>query len=139
MVNKQRRDSLKVSESVEMYIETIYLLEKDHGHAHVVDIANKLGISKAGVTKATKKMAEMGLIHKEEYGSICLTHDGKLLAERVYYYHKVITLFLKMTLNISDEEASENACKMEHILSKNILVEMIRYLRNNGVNIGDLK
>lgn len=130
---------MEITESIEMYIETIYLLEKDHGHAHVVDIAKKLGISKPGVTKATKKMVDMGLILKEDYGSISLTHKGKLIAEKVYYYHKVITLFLKNTLNISDEEAADNACKMEHILSKNVMLEMIRYLKKCGISIGDLK
>ena len=43
------------NESMEMYLETVYELEKSHGHAHGVEIAKRLGVTKPSVTKAMKQ------------------------------------------------------------------------------------
>lgn len=123
------------NESMEMYLETIYLLERAQGHAHGVDIAKRLGVSKASVTKATKQLKESGYIRKEAYGSITLTKEGLELSERVYYNHKMITAYLKHSLGVSDSEAAENACKMEHFLTDNMIYAIKEYLIKNDIEI----
>jgi Mn-dependent DtxR family transcriptional regulator len=59
--------SMKYNKSIEMYLETIYILEIDHGHAHVVDIAEHLGITKPSVTKASFKIRGISNIHNHVY------------------------------------------------------------------------
>ncbi len=122
------------NESMEMYLETIFLIEKSEGHAHSVDIAKRLGVSKASVSKAMKHLKEVGYIDKESYGSITLTKKGKELSEKVYNNHKMITAFLKHSLNLTDSEAAVNACKMEHILTDNMICAINIYLKNNNIN-----
>ena len=73
---------MNFNKSMEMYLETIYILEDKHGHAHVVDIADELGITKPSVTKAMDKLKRKGLIHKESYGHITLTEKGEEFAKR---------------------------------------------------------
>ena len=52
---------MSINESMEMYLETIYVLENIHGHAHVVDIAERLGVSKPSVTKAANYLSDQGM------------------------------------------------------------------------------
>lgn len=123
------------TESMEMYLETIYLLEKSEGHAHGVEIAKKLGVSKASVTKFMNNLKDNGFIQKQAYGSITLTDSGILIAEKIYYNHRLITLYLKHSLNISDDEASKNACKMEHVLTDSLIESIEAYLVKNNIQI----
>ncbi len=123
------------SESMEMYLETVYILERDHGHAHVVDIAKRLSVSKPSVTKAMKQLKEKGMISKEAYGSITLTDKGLQRSEQIYKRHKLITLYLEHSLSLSFDEASLNACKMEHILSPNMLSAITSYIEENKLEI----
>ncbi|MGL1893365.1 MAG: metal-dependent transcriptional regulator [Spirochaetaceae bacterium] len=121
------------TESMEMYLETIYLMEKTHGNAHSVDVGKKLGVTKASVSKATKNLKEGGYILHEPYGSITLTDKGKKLSESIYRKHTLITLYLKHTLNVSDKEAEDNACKLEHVLTDNLVDAIVEYLVKNNI------
>lgn len=123
------------NESMEMYLETIYIIENSHGHAHGVDIAKQLGVSKASVTKAMKKLMEKGLINKEIYGSITLTQEGRTLSEKIYYNHQLISLYLEHSLGLSAREAAENACRMEHVLSETMIIAIKGYLDKHNVEI----
>jgi len=126
---------MSVSESTEMYLETVYLLEKNHGHAHVVDIAKRLGVSKPSVSKAMNQLKKKGLISKEAYGSITLTSEGRSRSEKIYLEHQLISLFLEHALKLPPNEASENACKMEHILSDNMIDSIKSYLKENNIEV----
>ncbi len=119
---------MNFNKSMEMYLETIYILEDKHGHAHVVDIADELGITKPSVTKAMDKLKRKGLIHKESYGHITLTEKGEEFAKKVYYKHCIIAEFLEKTLGLSSGEASKNACRMEHVITDEMLEAIENYI-----------
>ncbi|HZK33894.1 MAG TPA: metal-dependent transcriptional regulator, partial [Bacillota bacterium] len=108
---------------------TIYILEKDHGHAHVVDIAERLGITNPSVTKAMNKLKKEGLINKESYGHITLTKKGRATAEKIYHKHCIVAKFLEKTLDLSSKEASINACRMEHIITDKMLEAIEDYFQ----------
>ncbi len=122
--------SMELTESVEMYLESIYLLEKDQGHARVVDISNFLDISKPSVTKAMHLLREKGLIHNEAYGHITLTEKGKAISKEIVKKHNLISSFLEHSLGLSPIEASENACKMEHVISDKMIGAIKNYLKD---------
>lgn len=121
------------TESMEMYLETIYLLEKSEGHAHGVDIGKELGVSKASVSKATNILKKDGYILKEPYGSITLTGKGRRASERIYRKHKLITLYLKDSLGVSDKIAEDNACKLEHVMTDDLLDSIEVYLESKNI------
>jgi len=123
------------TESMEMYLETVYIIERDHGHAHVVDIAKKLDVSKPSVTKAMKLLKEKGLINKEAYGSITLTDEGRTRSENIYKQHRIITHYLEHSLGLSFEEAAQNACRMEHVLSKTMVDAIEDYIQKNEIKV----
>lgn len=117
-----------------MYLETIYLLEKSEGHAHGVDIGKELGVSKASVTKATKLLKSGGYILKEPYGSITLTGKGRRVSERIYKKHKLISLYLKDSLGVDSKVAEDNACKLEHVITDELLSSIEYYLLGKGID-----
>lgn len=123
------------NESMEMYLETVYILENNHGHAHGVDIAKRLGVSKPSVTKAIKYLKAQGFVNTQKYGAITLTEKGRELSEEIYNNHQLIELFLEHSLKLSAGEASINACKIEHVLSDVMLEAIKSYLKENNIVI----
>ena len=124
---------MNYNKSIEMYLETIYILESNHGHAHVVDIAERLGITKPSVTKAMDQLKKEGLIDKEAYGHITLTEKGEAVSKKIYYKHCIVTHFLKKSLGLSSKEASINACRMEHIITDEMLEAIEAYVGNESL------
>ncbi len=123
------------NESMEMYLETVYLLENDHGHSHVVDIAKTLGVSKPSVTKAIKQLKDLGYVHTEKYGTITLTDKGREVSREIYENHRLIELFLQHSLDLPADEASYNACKMEHVISEKMLAAIRNYMEKNSIEV----
>ena len=101
---------MKIQESMENYLETIYVLEQKTGFVRSVDVATELGFSKPSISNAMKKL-------KADKGKIVLTEKGREVAEHTYEKHCVISHWL-MHIGVSRETAMEDACRMEHILSE---------------------
>ncbi len=121
---------MSISESNEMYLETIYILEDVHGHAHVADIARRLGVKKPSVSKAMEQLKKDNLINQESYGPVTLTERGKKVSKQIYRKHHLITRFLEKSLNLGYDEASQNACRMEHSITDAMLKAIENYLEN---------
>jgi DtxR family Mn-dependent transcriptional regulator len=123
----------KLSQSLEDYLETIYTQTTTKGCAKVTDIANALNVKKASVTGALNVLCEKGLINYAPYSAITLTNEGKTEAEKILLKHKVMTNFFKNVLYLNEEEATQNACKMEHIMSSemfNRIHKLSHFLQN---------
>ena len=108
----------KLSQSLEDYLETIYTEVQSKNCAKVTDIATLLNVRKASVTGALNTLSEKGYINYTPYSVITLTKKGEETAQKILLRHKVMTNFLKNILNLSEEEATENACRMEHIMTE---------------------
>lgn len=108
---------MKIQQSAENYLETIYVLTKRGGSVRSVDIANELGFSKPSVSVAMKSLRENGYIDVLSDGKILLMQKGREIAEELYERHTVLTKAL-VALGVSAEAASEDACKIEHIISE---------------------
>lgn len=110
----------KLTSSQEDYLETIYLEVKKCGQAKVTDIAKLLDVKKASVTGALSILCEKGFINYAPYSPITLTQMGENAAKQILVKHQVMTNFFKNILNLSDAEATENACRMEHIMTEEL-------------------
>ena len=110
--------SSKVHASGEDYLEAILMIsERSFGTVRSVDVAKELGVTKPSVSNAMKILKNGGYITVEDNGLIRLTEAGSEIAERTYEKHKVLTQWLEY-LGVSPETASEDACKIEHVISK---------------------
>lgn len=104
------------NESSENYLETILILSKKLPVVRSVDIANELGFKKPSVSIAMKNLRERNHITVTDAGFIYLTEEGREIAEMIYERHEIITAFL-VSLGVPEEIASEDACRMEHVIS----------------------
>lgn len=120
-------EPVKLSESLGDYLEAIYNEVVKKGEAKVTDISNILNVKKASVTGALISLKNKGLINYEPYSSITLTKSGEKHAIEIIRRHTVMCEFLENILNLSKEEAIENACKMEHIMSEVMFERMTKF------------
>lgn len=104
------------NESAENYLETILLLSKQQPVVRSVDVANELGYKKSSVSIAMKNLREKNHITVAESGHISLTESGKQIAEMISERHELLSNWL-ISLGVSPQTASEDACKLEHVLS----------------------
>ncbi|BCJ92526.1 DtxR family transcriptional regulator [Anaerocolumna cellulosilytica] len=107
---------MQIKESAEDYLETILRLQEQTGHVRSVDIAHKLGYTKASVSIAMKKLREHGYIHIDENGTITLNKTGQDIAIKIYDRHQTLTSLL-IAAGVSKETAAKDACKIEHVIS----------------------
>lgn len=114
----------RLSSGLEDYIEAIYVSSMNGGELKSADLARILKISRASVSEALTKLTAKGLIKYNRYENITLTPQGEKEAKEVYAKHHILKDFFEFVLEISPKEAGENACKIEHIVSKNILNKM---------------
>ena len=111
------RMKIAINESAENYLETIYILSKKLPVVRSVDVANELGFKKSSVSVAMKNLREKEHITVTDAGFIYLTESGKQIAEMIHERHELLTEWLTR-LGVPVEIASEDACKLEHVLSK---------------------
>lgn len=107
---------MAITEAVENYLETILILSKAQPDVHAIDICSYLGYSRPTVSIILKKLKEEGLVNVDHDNHITLTEAGKLVAEKIYDRHNILSEFF-MYLGVSKDVANEDACKIEHDLS----------------------
>lgn len=119
----------KLTSSLEDYLETIYNFIEKNENIRAIDISRELNVSRASVTEALKKLASKNLVNYGRYDVISLTDDGKVQAVNVISKHKALHNFFENILGLSSEEASENACKIEHVISQNALDRLTAFTK----------
>ena len=119
-----------LKESGEMYLETIYVLRKDKGFVRAIDVGAELGYSKPSVSRAMGILRDGGYIKVAEDGGITLTKAGLEVAERTYERHTVLSeLFMK--LGVDEETATNDACKIEHVISSTTFAALKKHLNED--------
>lgn len=119
---------MHLQESGEMYLETIYVLEKSGKPVRSLDVAVHLGYSKPSVSRAIKLLKNGGFITVDEQGFISLTDSGKKVANKIFERHTVIASLLK-ALGVDDETAANDACKIEHVISDTSFEAMKKHFK----------
>lgn len=107
---------MALHESGEMYLETILVLKGRFGYVRSIDIANEMNVSKPSVSRAVGLLKDSGYITIDREGMIELTQSGQEVADKIYERHRILTSFL-VSIGVSPDTASKDACKIEHIIS----------------------
>ena len=117
-----------ITQSLEDYLEAIYVLESNGTPATVRGVARFLDVKMPSVVAAARILKERALIHQEPYAPITLTAAGRAAARTVRERHKLLKKFLVM-LGVRESTADEDACKMEHILSPETIAKIRMYTK----------
>ena len=107
-----------VHESAEDYLKAVLALEREHGYVRAVDVAGRLGVSKASVSKA--------LSH-----DVRLTAEGRAVAERVSERHAFFRALLRAA-GVEAVVADEEACRLEHCLCEDSFRKLVTALDARG-------
>ena len=107
---------MNLQESGEMYLETIYVLSKQNSRVRSIDVVEYMNYSKPSVSRAIGLLKNGGYITVDRDGYLKLTDEGLEIAEKIYERHKLLTTFL-ISLGVSENTASADACKIEHVIS----------------------
>lgn len=125
---------MSIQESGQMYLETIYVLSKKSGSVRSIDVGEYMGYSKPSVSRAIGILREAGYITVDRSGFIFLTDSGREEAEKMYERHTCLSHFLVL-LGVDEKTASEDACKMEHVISDTSFEAIKKYAKENGFDI----
>lgn len=123
--------SEKISASFEDYLETIYEIIEEKQGVKAIEISRRLGVGRSSVTEALKKLADKKLVNYGRYDVISLTPAGEKEAKRVALKHRVLYDFLAQILGVEKEEAQENACRIEHVISEDVLKRLVSFIEFN--------
>ena len=122
---------MKIEKTAEDYLEAMLMLKEEKGYIRSVDVAEHLGVTKPSVTYTTKRLRESGLIVMDKDGEITITEEGMIIAERTYSRHKILTDFL-LSIGVSEENAREDACKLEHDFSEESFDALVSFIKNHS-------
>ena len=120
---------MAVSEAIENYLETIYILSQEKHEVHAVDICSYLSYSRPTVSIVLRQMKEQGLVTVDESNHIFLTGEGSRIAQRMHERHELLTR-LFMSYGVSKETAMHDACKIEHDLSDETFEALKRHIES---------
>ncbi|WP_258112274.1 transcriptional regulator MntR [Alicyclobacillus sp. SP_1] len=112
---------MSTTPSQEDYIETIWILIQDKGYARVTDIADRLGINNASVSKMIQKLDEDGLLVYERYRGLNLTEEGYSLGLQLSERHRTLEEFLRSMGMTNSHEINKTVEGIEHYFSADAL------------------
>lgn len=117
-----------ITSSMEDYLEAISIACEGEKGARVTDIKILMNVKTPSVSGALKALEARGLITHEKYGRVQLTKDGQAIAREVKKKHSVISEFLRDIVGVRPATAEIDACKIEHVLSKETFVKLMEFL-----------
>jgi len=128
----------KLSSTMEDYLEAIAALKKQNDVARVRDIGRLLDVKSSSVNAALRTLSKKGFVAHEKYGYVNLTPTGEEIARNIQDRHDLLLKFLTEILNINNDEALQDACKMEHAISSKTFDRLTKFIRfvETGLNGG---
>lgn len=121
-------ENQSLSRSIEDYLKIIYRLQAESGWAQTSAIAEKLSIAPPSVSGMVKRLAESGLLAHAPYKGVQLTETGQRQALRMLRRHRIIELYLIAQLGYAWHNVHEEAERLEHAVSDDLIERMDRAL-----------
>lgn len=122
---------MRLQESGEMYLETIYVLSQSSKTVRAIDVGQQLGFSKPSVSRALGILKEGGYVTGNENGFLSLTESGTAVAEKIYERHRILSQVL-MQLGVDEKSAAEDACRIEHVISEKSFDAIKEHMKSRG-------
>lgn len=122
----------EIQESGEMYLETILILSNQKANVRSIDVANYMNYSKPSISRGIGILKDDGYVTVDEGGFLHLTESGRAIAEKIYERHRVLAAFFE-SIGISEETASADACRIEHVISDETFTAIKKFIEQNKV------
>jgi DtxR family transcriptional regulator, Mn-dependent transcriptional regulator len=131
-----------LSEATQEYLESIYWLYESGIERTQANLARALQVSQPSASEMLKRMADEGLVTRDDHKLIHFTDGGREVAERIVARHRLVEAYLVKVMGIPWDDVHEEAHAMEHSISPRLeakMLEMIGEIRTcpHGHPIGD--
>ena len=123
-----RKGEFMITNSLEEYLKTIYILKNTEKQIRVTDISKKLNFSKPSVNRALNCLKDEGLILYEAYKNIEMTEKGIEVAKAIVKKQDILKLFLTQVLGVDEETAGVEATNMKHAISEDTTSKLENYI-----------
>ncbi len=140
-----RKHEISLTSTQEDYLEAVLELTAIRQVARNKELAEKLGVKRATVSRAVKNLVDKGLIEHENHSYITLTETGKRIAVEIFDRHRLFTHFFRDILELEEQESDNLACEVEHLISGRALkkfrclIEKIDSCEHNCIQTIDAK
>ena len=104
--------------AMEDYIKAIYKTQRRSAKASTAQIAGRLEVSPASVTKMLQRLAKLKLVRYQPYQGAELTEAGRCIALEIIRRHRLIELYLAERMGYSWDEVDAEAEALEHVISE---------------------
>jgi DtxR family transcriptional regulator, Mn-dependent transcriptional regulator len=132
----------ELSEATQEYLESIYWLYEAGIERTQANLARALRVSQPSASEMLKRLADEGLVNRDDHKLIHFTDSGHEVAERIVARHRLVEAYLVKIMGIPWDDVHEEAHAMEHSISPRLeakMLEMIGEVRTcpHGHPIGD--
>ena len=104
-------------DATEMYLRTVWELEEEGVPALRARLVERLGVSAPAVSETVNRLIDDGLLQLDEKRRVSLTEDGRHLAASVMRKHRLAERLLTDVIGLDWEQAHNEACRWEHVIS----------------------
>ncbi len=118
-----------VTHSTAHHLMTISRLLEEKGYARVTDVAKSLAITRGSASITLKTLKEKGLVKVDENKFLQLSEKGKHLSHAIRSMRLILIRFLKDMLGVEATQAEIDACKIEHLISKESGEKLLQFMR----------
>jgi Mn-dependent DtxR family transcriptional regulator len=123
----------ELSIAMQHYLETIYNLSCQGKGVRVSDIAKTLGVSKASVNNAINVLSDHCYVSRKKYQEVYLTPQEIAAAELLENTHSLLKTLFVSVIGVPKKIADRDACAIEHIISRETITNIRKYLQKNGI------
>ncbi|MGI9018682.1 MAG: metal-dependent transcriptional regulator [Euzebya sp.] len=115
-------------DATEMYLRTVWELHEEGIPALRARLVERLGVSAPAVSETVQRLEEEGLVALDESRRVQLTETGRHLAAGVMRKHRLAERLLTDVIGLDWEQAHNEACRWEHVISDMVEKRLIEVL-----------
>lgn len=118
-------DEVDITHSGVHHLMAIYYLIRENGYARGIDVAKYLNITRGSVSVTMSKLKARGFITEDSNRFYRLTAEGLENVELVLNKRSIIRRFFTDVLGLTEDIATIDACKVEHLLSRRSMGKLL--------------
>ncbi|MFN4182415.1 MAG: metal-dependent transcriptional regulator, partial [bacterium] len=128
IIQQMRRKGLTTA--MEDYVKAIYLLGEKGKEVTTTELAQALKVRPPSATGMMKKLATWKILKHTPYRGVRLTPLGKRLALEIVRHHRLLELYLTVSMGYSWDNVHQEAEHLEHFISEDFEEKMNALLNN---------
>lgn len=110
------------------YLKSIYLAGGGEA-VKAAEVARRLGVSRASVSKRVRELERDGLVDRDKTGvALRLTAAGRRVAVSVIRRHRIVETFLHESLGVPLDRLHAEAERIEHAVSDDVAMRLERLM-----------